>query len=258
MTTPLAGGRGYWSAARAPRYSIIFALPLLLLYEVLAALLTRTAAVQVRNGADVLLKSLFITLGGLDGLAVFGVLLLGTGAVLVWRDLRRHGWRLRARVFAGMLAESVAYALLLGVVAGLLTAVVLGGVPILATVAASAAGAQGVALVPDIALATQLMISLGAGLYEELLFRVILVSGLLLLARRVFGWGTGPATAFAVVTGAFIFSAFHYVGPFGDPLEAGSFTFRLIAGLLFSGLYVLRGFGITAWTHALYDVFLTI
>jgi hypothetical protein len=28
--------------------------------------------------------------------------------------------------------------------------------------------------------------------------------------------------------------------------------------VLFSGLYLLRGFGITAWTHALYDVFLAI
>ncbi len=31
-----------------------------------------------------------------------------------------------------------------------------------------------------------------------------------------------------------------------------------IAGVLFSGLYLLRGFGITAWTHALYDVLLAV
>jgi hypothetical protein len=255
VITPLPSRAGYWGATRAPRYSILFALPLLLLYEALAALLTRTAAVQVRNGADVLLKSLFTAFGGVDGLTVFGVILLGTGAVLVWRDLRRNGWRLQARVFAGMLGESVAYALLLGVVAGLLTAIVLGGVPVLTiapvAVQAAEAGAR-------MDLATQLMISLGAGLYEELLFRVILVSGLALLARRMFGWRAAPAAGFAVVTGAVIFSAFHYIGPYGDAFEVGSFTFRLIAGLLFSGLYVVRGFGITAWTHALYDVFLTI
>jgi hypothetical protein len=58
--------------------------------------------------------------------------------------------------------------------------------------------------------------------------------------------------------GALIFSAFHYIGPFGDRFTLASFTFRAVAGLLFSGLYVLRGFGITAWTHALYDVFLAI
>ena len=263
MITPLPSRAGYWGATRAPRYSILFALPLLLLYEILAAALTRTAAVQVRNGADVLLKSLFVAFGGLDGLMVFGVILLGTGAVLVWRDLRRHGWRLQGRVFAGMLGESVAYALLLGIVAGLLTAIVLGGVPILAGAAAAHAAdlstaSQAADAGARMDLPTQLMISLGAGLYEELLFRVILVSGLALLARRGLGWRPAPAAGFAVVTGAVIFSAFHYIGPYGDAFEAGSFTFRLIAGLIFSGLYVVRGFGITAWTHALYDVFLTV
>jgi hypothetical protein len=46
------------------------------------------------------------------------------------------------------------------------------------------------------------------------------------------------------------------VGPHGDRLELGSFAFRAVAGLLFSTLYLLRGFGITAWTHALYDLML--
>ena len=98
------------------------------------------------------------------------------------------------------------------------------------------------------------MLSLGAGLYEELLFRVILVSGLLLLARRVLKWGPKLANTFAVAAGALIFSAFHYVGAYGDPLRLDSFVFRTIAGVAFSALYVFRGFGITAWTHALYDV----
>ena len=106
-------------------------------------------------------------------------------------------------------------------------------------------------------LATQVMISLGAGIYEELLFRVILVSGLALLGRKVFGWSLTAAGVFAVGLGALIFSAFHYIGPYGDRFTLGSFAFRTVAGLLFSGLYLLRGFGITAWTHALYDVFLT-
>jgi hypothetical protein len=58
----------------------------------------------------------------------------------------------------------------------------------------------------------------------------------------------------AAVLGATLFSAFHYIGPYGDPFTLPSFVFRLIAGLLFSAMYLLRGFGITAWTHALYDV----
>ena len=102
------------------------------------------------------------------------------------------------------------------------------------------------------------MISLGAGIYEELLFRVILVSGLAWIARRLLGWSATASGVFAVVVGALIFSAFHYIGPYGDRWELSSFTFRAVAGVLFSGLYLLRGFGITAWTHALYDVFLAV
>jgi hypothetical protein len=79
-----------------------------------------------------------------------------------------------------------------------------------------------------------------------------------MLARRVFGVGAVAAGVFAVLVGAFVFSAFHYIGPFGDPLELGSFTFRAVAGVMFSGLYLARGFGITAWTHALYDAFLAL
>ena len=67
-----------------------------------------------------------------------------------------------------------------------------------------------------------------------------------------------PAGALATILGAAIFSAFHYIGPYGDRLELYSFAFRMIAGLFFSALYLLRGFGITAWTHALYDVSLLV
>jgi hypothetical protein len=62
------------------------------------------------------------------------------------------------------------------------------------------------------------------------------------------------AGTLATVIGALLFSAFHYIGPLGEPFKLESFVFRAIAGLAFSALYLLRGFGITAWTHALYDV----
>jgi membrane protease YdiL (CAAX protease family) len=100
----------------------------------------------------------------------------------------------------------------------------------------------------------RLMLSLGAGLYEELLFRVVLVSALAIAARTLFGWRPRAAGIFATLAGATLFSAAHYIGPFGDPLKLQSFVFRLLSGLAFSALYLQRGFGITAWTHALYDV----
>jgi len=77
----------YWHLSRSPRYSLLFAFPLLLLYETLAFVLSHDALTGVRNGADVLLKSVFVWLGGRIGLIIFGLLLLGGGAVLVRRDV---------------------------------------------------------------------------------------------------------------------------------------------------------------------------
>lgn len=239
--------RGYWNAPRQARYSLVFALPLLLLYEGLSFAMTQSAHAGLRNGADVLLKTLFVTLGGSRGVALFSVVLIGLGAWFVWRDRRRHPGPLEGRVFGLMLAESLVYAALLGSVVSALTALLLS--PMLSV--AQAGGPE------RLSLAAQLVLSLGAGIYEELLFRVLLVSGLLALALR-FGWRRRNAVAFAIVLAALIFSAFHYIGPMGDAFALPSFTFRAVAGLLLSGLYVARGFGIAAWTHALYDVGLTL
>ena len=236
----------YWELSRSPRYSITVALPLLAFYEVLAAALNRGGS-GVRNGADVILKSLFASVVGPRGPVIFGLLLVAVMLALVIRDVRRHPGGLRSWVFGGMIAESVGLALAFGVVVGLITAQLVGSI-------------QRLALGPleSMGWATGLMISLGAGLYEELLFRVVLVSLLLFVARRVLGLGKVASSTVAIVGGAIVFSAFHYIGPFGDRLETTSFVFRAVAGLAFSGLYVVRGFGITAWTHALYDIFLLI
>ncbi len=234
----------YWRDTRAPRYSILFVVPLLLLYEFLARMLSGEEG--IRNGADVLLKSLFVLLGGRHGLTAFAVVLVGTGIVLVARDWKRSGAP-RAGYFAGMFGESVVYAALFGAVTSTLTGLLLHGPRALAIVQGHALGFP-----------TEIMVSLGAGIYEELLFRVVIVSALARLATAGFGWRPWVGGAFATVVGAFIFSAFHYIGPLGDTLEVGSFVFRMVAGLLLSGLFLMRGFGVAAWTHALYDVFLTL
>lgn len=243
--------QSYWRSSRAPRYSLVFALPLLLLYEALAALPGGGPVGQVRNGADVIVKAAFSIMAGPYGAPAFAALVVGTSLVLVMRDLRKSDGKLRVRVFALMLAESIALAAIFGIVVGTVTAYLLGQLD-------ARLAFQPPVQIEVMSRPTKLMLSIGAGLYEELLFRVILVSALAWGARVLLGLGRDSAGAVAIVVGALTFSAFHYVGAFGDPLEIGSFTFRFIAGLFFSALYLLRGFGITAWTHALYDVFLLV
>lgn len=237
----------YFNVSRAPRYSILFALPLLLGYEALAAVLAEPGKGELRNGADAILRSMFTTLAGPRGSLLFMAVVCIVGIGFVVRDMRKNRGGLKPRVFAGMLAESTVLALGFGFVIGLATAKLLGTLEPTLMI-----GSQ----LDKMSWSSRLMLSLGAGLYEELFFRVLLVSALTAGAKLVLGFGQKPAAILAVVVGAFIFSAFHYVGAYGDPFELQSFTFRMLSGLAFSGLYVLRGFGITAWTHALYDAFL--
>src|SRR5947207_15103248 len=95
----------YWQPSGGPRYGLSFALPLLLFYQVLAVLLAHGTR-SVRNGADVILQSLFVAVAGSWGPLVFMVCLIGVGLWLVARDLRKSS-RLRATIFCGMLAQAL-------------------------------------------------------------------------------------------------------------------------------------------------------
>jgi membrane protease YdiL (CAAX protease family) len=238
--------RNYLETTRTHTYSLLFALPLLVLYE-LGAMMISGGQSGMRNGADVLLRTLLAT-GGVQGTLAFTAALALVAAVLVGLERKKKRVPLRAAYFGGMVAESAAYAVLFGGLIAAATQVVLGGV------VRMAADGGGITKLP---LLDGVVLSLGAGIYEELLFRVLLTGGLFALLRAM---GTRRSTAgiVAVVVSAFIFSAFHYVGPYAYPLELNSFTFRFLAGLAFSALYMVRGFGVAAWTHALYDVFLVV
>ena len=247
------GLKAYGSASRAPRYSILFALPLFVAYEALVWS-TGSAVGGVRNGADVMLQELAYTAVGPRGPLVLMGLIIGVAAAIAWRDLRRHPGGLSGGVFAGMAFESVVLAVVFGTVIGMITAQLLGAMHAMAiTSPALAAQAQpgGVTTLP---MPTRIMLSLGAGLYEELFFRVLLVGSISGVCRTLLGMGRGIAGVIAVIIGALVFSAFHYVGPYGDPFTIQSFAFRAISGVAFSAMYLLRGFGITAWTHAIYDL----
>ncbi len=242
----------YWARSRAPRYSLVFVIPLFLVYEALAASLSSAPGTAgVRNAADVVLKTPFLLFSGTRGSLVFFATVIAVCVFFIARDLTKSRDRLKPRMFLLMLGESAVLALLLGIVVGTITQRLLGGL------AALAAQADTTPLA-SMGVGTRLMLALGAGLYEELLFRVLLVGGLAAGIRWVSGARRLHAGIIAAVIGAVIFSGFHYIGEYGDRFEMASFLYRAIAGLVFSGMYLTRGFGITAWTHALYDVYVMV
>jgi membrane protease YdiL (CAAX protease family) len=94
---------------------------------------------------------------------------------------------------------------------------------------------------------------MGAGIYEELLFRLMLLP-LIAWLLRCCGCKPGWSLAGAAVLTSLIFAGAHHVGPLGEPFQWYAFLFRSVAGLFFATLFIYRGFGIAAGTHAAYDI----
>ena len=237
----------YFRLTRTHTYSLLFAFPLLLLYEAGAAWLAHADENSLRNGADVMLRTL-VAAGGIQGTGAFAGVLIVAALIVILLERRRHKFPVRPTFFVGMAMESVLYAILFGAVVGTLTQWVLQG---------AGFGTLAIQENPMSALPLRdaIVLSLGAGIYEELAFRVIIVGGLFALFRAS-GLQTRRAAVFSAVLSAVLFSAFHYIGPYGDAWALQSFLFRALAGLAFSVLFLARGFGVAAWTHALYDIFL--
>jgi hypothetical protein len=227
----------YFQLSRSPHYSFVFAIPLLIAYEGLALLLNHSDLYGIRNSADVFLK-LFLAYMGIHGFFGFGAAML---VALILYRIVGGGPRfapLRFRILGGMLVESLAYSLAFGGVVSAISRLLL---------------AQ--PFPPS--RSAQILVSLGAGIYEEFVFRVLLLAALMFFLHRLMRVEQNAAYGVAAVLGATLFSAFHYIGPFGDPLQLSSFMFRFIAGLCLTGLYFARGYGITAYTHSLYDLWIT-
>ena len=229
----------YFASTRNPWANLVFLAPLLVLYEGGVLVLGQDDPAALRNGADVWLRW---------GLARYGVAHAWAApalvvVLLVVRTLLAGQERppdLIAACF-GMAVESVLFAVGLWAVAknfdsllkvwGVLPAGSIGPTP--------AAG--------------QLVTYVGAGIYEEVLFRLGLFAVLWYLLKLV--GVPGPAAMLAAaVAAALAFAAAHHVGPTGEAVAPARFLFRVTAGLYFTTLYVARGFGVAVGTHAGYDV----
>lgn len=104
----------------------------------------------------------------------------------------------------------------------------------------------------------RVVLSLGAGLHEELVFRLLLFAGAARFLQRIELLPSPSAHLLTAVASSALFGAAHYVGPLGEVFSWDSFTFRLLAGMFLAGLYALRGFAPAVYTHGIYDIGLTL
>lgn len=212
--------------------SLVMILPLLLLYQ---AGLWATGYRMV-NGVDFISGSLY-RMFDLRGLLIFNLAatVLTAGGVFYLR--KETGFSVR-RFLVPAMVESVVYALLMGTV---ITFVLRKTVPF---------GSFDPSLDP----LQKLTLSVGAGVNEELFFRVFLFGLIYFLALDVLDLGRWGALAAGVVLSSLLFSYAHYVGPSAAYLDKSGFLYRFVAGVLFCLLYRFRSLAVAVYTHTIYDL----
>ena len=224
----------YWRSTRSPLYSFLFTIPLFLIYEIGIFLTSSDDMFVLRNGADALMRQILATFG-ITGLYWVGVIFF-IGFIITF-ILQRKYWeqtQIHSDYFLLMMVESVVWSVLIYF---LMTNVYL--------LLMNPTGSM---------LVQQVTLAVGAGIYEEFLFRVLLIAGISVILGFIFQWSDKSRNWAAMVIAAGIFSSFHFIGEYGDFFSFNIFMVRFLAGIVLGTLYFLRGFGITAWSHAVYDL----
>jgi hypothetical protein len=232
----------YFHLSQQPLQSLFFLLPLVAAYEIgiVAFPLREGDAWHAGSRVTILAKTYLSRF-----LAHFGALgdylpgLLVVGALLGIHVARRDAWRFEPRLYLAMAFESIAWAMPL-----LIFGVFFGW-----KVMAQAGGAGDLSSMP---LSTKLVAALGAGVYEELLFRLVGIAAMHTLLVNVLQLDDRTGSLLAVAASAAAFARYHFDG--STPILLAPFAFYFLAGCYFGVCYALRGFGIVVATHAIYDV----
>lgn len=231
------GAESYFRQSRRPLAALALVLPLVVLYEVGTAWFHLDAArhTETRIVAFTWIRELFARAGATGPfLAPAAVVSL----LLGWHLFARHPWHLRATVPAAMVGESAVLALPLILLVGLVS-----GTHLLMQ------GAHGPRW------AELAVLGIGAGIYEELVFRLIGFALLHALLVDVLRLRVAPALVVTLTITSVGFAGYHHWGG-GEPFTWVAFTFRALAGAWLGLVFTVRGFGLAVGSHATYDLVL--
>lgn len=233
----------YAALSMRPLHVLVFLLPLVVLYEVGSFLYLADAQHRVMQTVQarwILAK--FFDLFGAPSLHLPAIALVTV--LVVWHMLLKDRWRVRATVLVGMWLEAFIWTL----------PVLVAALILLTDSGRNAAAVDTVTPLREASWQTRLTLSIGAGIYEELLFRLILITVVHLLVVDVLRLAQGTAYVTAAVASALLFALYHDVSLPGGGADLRLLGFYAVAGLYFAGLFIVRGFGIVVASHALYDV----
>jgi membrane protease YdiL (CAAX protease family) len=220
----------YFRQTHRPLNSLAFLLPLLLVFHV-GTLFFGKLDPNLKVPQD--LKHLGQILGIMGPAANYLPPLLVVSVLLLMQFSRHEKWTVQKKAVLGMAAESLLW------MAPLVAMVMLTGRLLLAAT-------------PGRPLLQGVILAIGAGIYEEFLFRLLLIGGAILLLTKVLGIRRSTVAVWSAILAGIAFSLYHF-GP--NQFVFSAFIIRALAGIYLGGLYLYRGFGIAVGAHVAYDIY---
>jgi membrane protease YdiL (CAAX protease family) len=233
-TPPRRGS--YLRLSRQPWHILCFLLPFIIAYEIGSAVfLSADSGEIVRTvSAQSLMARAFDAFGPL-GIHVPAVVMVVV--LFLWHLMIRDSWRIRPGVLLAMAIESALWTFPLLVLVALID---------------PTAFANTGDMDPQTwSLGARLTISVGAGLYEELLFRMVAIAAFHFVLVDLFHVSRRIGSIVSVVLAAIVFGVYH-TGL--SQIHPGWLLFYSAAGIYFGTVFMTRGFGIVVATHAIYDI----
>jgi len=213
---------------------MILIFPLLIAYEILGLVVNYNLPFEIRNGADVLLRQAFLCFGKVGNLTLFGILSLIPIIFFFKAKKNISENNIKISYLILMIIEGLFFGALLFVIfinrPNLLISGKIG-----------------------LDVFDKLYLAIGAGIFEEFIFRLLLVGFISYIILIVFKIDKISIFIPLIFLSSFIFSGFHYIGNFGDNFNWSTFLLRFSAGCYLGALFTFRGFGICVISHIIYD-----
>ncbi|MGE3182525.1 MAG: CPBP family glutamic-type intramembrane protease [Phycisphaerae bacterium] len=216
----------YFQVTCRPLYQLVILLPLIATYE-LGRLVIQN---PIHSGREIVARRLInlaLQWFGMDATWLAGVVFLGILVYMHSRARRVPEWRTSFALL--MILESAVLALPLLMLSKTM-------------------------LFAGAASAPMCLQAIGSAVYEEFLFRFLLLGALLWLLRAKLGVRKFATDTALVVAVGILFSLFHFRPVSSEVFAVGPFVYRALAGAYLGGIFISRGIGIAVGAHAVHNL----
>ena len=226
----------YFKKSKSNTYGLFFVLPLLIIYELCIFASSYSSLYETRNGAEIFVKNILQFIFESSGQTAYSILLALTLIFLIFfnrKSLKREP--IKGSYFFLMFIESFVMSIALLLIMAFSKVILL-------------------SIIRSDIFFEEIYLSIGAGIWEEIIFRLFFLSSILLFTTKILNFSKLISIVFSIGVSSIAFSCFHHLGSYGEIFNFDIFTVRSIAGIFLGAIYLIRGIGISVYTHTLYDI----